>query len=920
MARVAAGLLALWVVWTVAGAMLPKGLPFGIVLLGLVLGGLAGLTAMGLVIVYRSARIVNFAQAEIGSLASVVAVMLVVGAGLPYFLALLAGLAVALLTGAVVELAVVRPLFKAPRLILTVATIGLVQVLGAGEIYIPKLFSNLRLLTFFTTPLKARFEVGPILFNGDYVFAMVVIGVVLVGLSLFFGFTDVGIAMRGAADSTDRALLLGIPVRRLSMITWVLAAGLSGVAAMLSAPIQGPHLGFLAGPVVLLTPLTAAVLARMESLTIAVLASLGIGVFEQAVLWNYPRSSAVDLGLFLLVIAGLLLQRRRIARVDPTSLGEHVAYREVRPIPAILRALPEVRWGRRAVGLIVAGLVLILPLGVSDSKRTLFAFIVIFAMLAVSMVVLTGWSGQISLGQFAFAGVGAGTTAGLFVRHVDLFPAIACAALAGAVVAVLIGIPALRIPGLFLAVATLAFAVPVNSFLLNSSYFPWLAPPALLRPAVLGRFDLASPRVFYYFCLLFLVGAMVVARNFRRSRPGRAAVAVRDNERGAASFSIDPIRIKLTAFALSGALAGVAGGLYVIALRGVGFAGYDPLISLQIFTMVVVGGLGTLTGAILGALYFQGAQYFLHGAAQLAATGGGIITVVTFAPAGLADVLYRGRDAGLRALARRKGLSVPTLSEQGAFGPAELSPSEAVPLPDGAPTRPTDRGKRRLRGPRGDGAGDAVAALACHGVDAAYGQVQVLFGVDLEVAEGEVVALLGTNGAGKSTLLRVVAGLLRPKGGEVILGGRDISGLGPVERVKAGIVTVPGGRGIFPSLTVGENLRLATWLSRRDRAQVAEVTREVFELFPVLSERLGVRAGDLSGGQQQMLTLAQALMCRPRLLMIDELSLGLAPTIVAQLLDVVRSLAAAGITVVVVEQSVNVATSLAGRAVFMERG
>jgi branched-chain amino acid transport system ATP-binding protein len=183
-----------------------------------------------------------------------------------------------------------------------------------------------------------------------------------------------------------------------------------------------------------------------------------------------------------------------------------------------------------------------------------------------------------------------------------------------------------------------------------------------------------------------------------------------------------------------------------------------------------------------------------------------------------------------------------------------------------------------------------------------------------------MLALLGTNGAGKSTVLRVVAGLLRPQKGRVVFEGDDITKFDPVERVKRGLVTVPGGRGVFGSLTVAENLRLGGWLAKGDTAFLEETRARIFELFPALERRLDTKASNLSGGEQQMLTLAQALLCRPRLLLIDELSLGLAPTVVATLIDVVRQINADGTSIVVVEQSVNVATGIATRAEFMEKG
>jgi ABC-type branched-subunit amino acid transport system ATPase component/predicted MFS family arabinose efflux permease len=210
--------------------------------------------------------------------------------------------------------------------------------------------------------------------------------------------------------------------------------------------------------------------------------------------------------------------------------------------------------------------------------------------------------------------------------------------------------------------------------------------------------------------------------------------------------------------------------------------------------------------------------------------------------------------------------------------------------------------------------------LVCQGVDVSYGSVQVLFGVDFQVRKGEIVALLGTNGAGKSTLLKAVSGLLRPDRGLIFFDGDDVTALAPWETSARGIVLMPGGKSVFPLMTVGENLRLAGWLFRRDQAFIDERTELVLQMFPRLRERYKQQAGNLSGGEQQMVSLAQAFIAKPELLMIDELSLGLAPKIVGELLDVIRAIHAEGVTVILVEQSVNVALTVAERAYFLEKG
>jgi branched-chain amino acid transport system ATP-binding protein len=210
--------------------------------------------------------------------------------------------------------------------------------------------------------------------------------------------------------------------------------------------------------------------------------------------------------------------------------------------------------------------------------------------------------------------------------------------------------------------------------------------------------------------------------------------------------------------------------------------------------------------------------------------------------------------------------------------------------------------------------------LVVRGLNVSYGSVQVLFDVDIDVEEGTCVALLGTNGAGKSTLLKALSGVVEADRGAVMLDGREITHAPPNEIAALGVSQVPGGQGVFPSLTVAENLRTAGWLGRHDRKEAAAALARVHELFPVLVERADQPAGNLSGGQQQMLALGMAFLSKPRLLMIDELSLGLAPVVIAQLLPIVDAMRAAGTTVILVEQSVNVALSVADKCFFMEKG
>ena len=257
----------------------------------------------------------------------------------------------------------------------------------------------------------------------------------------------------------------------------------------------------------------------------------------------------------------------------------------------------------------------------------------------------------------------------------------------------------------------------------------------------------------------------------------------------------------------------------------------------------------------------------------------------------------------------RPGTAVASPAPTDVASPALFVPGVPLPLVTDGPD-PTGR-------PPPGGA----PFLVCRGVHVAYDKVRVLFGVDMEIRQGEIVALLGTNGAGKSTLLKAISGLVEPIEGSIVFDGRDITHADPVERARLGIVQVPGGRAVFPTLTVAEHFKAAAWLfAKEDAAEVHARTERVLELFPRLKDRWHQMAGNLSGGEQQQLGLGMAFVAKPRLLIIDELSLGLAPAVVEQLLEIVRAIHAEGCPVILVEQSVNVALTIAQRAYFMEKG
>ncbi|MGH3443563.1 MAG: ABC transporter permease [Nitriliruptorales bacterium] len=668
--------------WLEVGAR-ASSIPRGVFVSGAVVGTLYALVAMGLILVYRANRIINFAQAQLGAVPAVLAILLVVRQGFSYWTVVPIALVGGLLLGGAVEVGIVRRFRTSSRLILTVATVGIGFLLLVLE-FLTKLgvTGDLLIVEEFPTPFSAfAFGIGPVTLRGDHLVAVVVSVAVLAGLAAFFRFTDVGVAVRAAADNRSRAALLGIPVDRMSTIVWALAGVLSAIGVFLRVPLVGLPLSGFVGPLFLLYGLAAAVIARMERLSTALVAGMFIGIADFAAIFATRRSSLAAAAMLVVILVALLVQRHHLSRAEEVGSWETV--RELRSIPSELRGLREVRVARGVLIAVGIAFAVALPWLVGD-VRTPFATIgVVYAMVGVSLVVLTGWAGQISLGQFAIAGIGAAVAGGLAANHGwDFFGAVLTAGLVGAGVAVLVGLPALRIQGLYLAVTTLAFAFAVEGFVLNPEFFGWLLPrsDAFLGPPLLyGRVDLGADSrwlgitvptnaKYYLVTLAFLALALGMARSVRRYRSGRVFIGVRDNTRMLQSYGVSPAGTRLAAFAISGFIAALAGALFVFQQGAVDAGTYTPEQSIQLFVMTVLGGIGSLAGALLGAGFLVALPLFglrdlpvVGPVVEILGTGLGVLLVLYFLPGGLAEGVWRVRDHLLRRLATRRGIVVPSL-------------------------------------------------------------------------------------------------------------------------------------------------------------------------------------------------------------------------------------------------------------------
>jgi len=668
---------------------------WGTVLGGTIEGFLIALIALGIAIVYRANRIVNFSAADLGGTPAILALLLYSSWGWNVYLAAGSGLVSAILLGVIVEFAFLRRFFRAPRLILTVATIGVTQILVALGLALPIWMGNSNTVQF-PDFINLEFTVGSGLsstkFFGNDVLTLIVVPVILVGLTAFFRFSSVGVALRATAENADRASLLGIPVRRLQSVVWGLAAFLAFVAMFLRIGVNGPSLGQVLDPALLLSALGAAVIGRMERLPSVTCAAIGFGIVSQAARYHYASDAYRSAIIAVIIVFALLIQRAgTLSRLSGAATSTWQETREVRPIPAELRHARAVRITRWVLGFVIVLGIALIAIILPGNRVQLVTVIAIYALIGVSLVVLSGWAGQVSLGQMAFVAFGSALAGTMAARwHVDTALILLASGALGAVTMVVVGMPTLRARGLAFPVITLAFGLVTSDFLLNTGYSPfeqWLPDGSIARTRLFGVIPLETDAQFFFLSVVVLVLGVIAVRGLRATRTGRMLIGVRDNERAAEAYSIRARNALMLAFAVSGFLAGVAGALFVLQQQLLVDQTFTPSVSLQIFAMVVVGGLGSISGAVLGATFVYGVQYFLPAQYAFLATGAGLLLVLMLMPGGLGAAFGDARDGALRWYARRKGIRVPSLVADTLVEPAIPESADLMGAVNDAATR-----------------------------------------------------------------------------------------------------------------------------------------------------------------------------------------------------------------------------------------
>lgn len=608
-------------------------LPAGIVALGLVHGSLAGLNGLGLVLLWRTTRVVNLAQPSLGLVGGVLTGMLVASAGWSFWWAAPVGLATGAVLGLGAERIVLRRLADAPRAVLLVATVGLAQVFGALGAGLPLAFGGP--LPSYTIHLGFDVDLFPVRLLGPHLLALAALPVTAVAVHLFLHRSRLGLAASALGQNAERARALGVPAGAVRALVWAVAGAIGSVSGVLAIPVLGYGLGTGIAPAVLLLALAPAVLAGLRSIGGTVAASLAIGVAYQAGLWWSPRAGVADLLLAGVVLAAVAVRRGRVGRADVAARASSWdAAATPRPLPWTVTRRRSVRAAMGAGTAAAAAAAALVPAVLSPGDDVLYATSAALALGALAVAVAWMFAGEIALGHWGLAGLGAAVAA--VVPGPWAAGTVLAAATIGTVSAVYaytsFVLAGRRRTPLAYAVAGLAIAVAAPVVVLTVGRHAVPAEPGPVGAAAAALAVLAAAGV----TLL------------RRSRAGARMIAVRDDPDRARWLGAAPARAFVAALGTSGALAGAAGALYIAATpAGVAPGAFDAARSLDVLAMAVVGGLGSPAGALLGAGALQASRLTLPGVWASLTSGAGVLLVVLFLPAGLGRALTTVRDAVL---------------------------------------------------------------------------------------------------------------------------------------------------------------------------------------------------------------------------------------------------------------------------------
>ena len=860
-------------------------------LLGLGAGGAYALLGLGAVLIYRSSGIVNFAQ---GAYAAVGAIIYYELQGhLPTVIVVFAAIAATALAGAVTQLLIMRPLRNASPIARVVATLAILAAIlqygveqwGQGAPFVTGFLPSGRVTLW-----------GNVAIGEDRIIILACTVALTAALWAVYKFTRFGMATTAVAHSEQSIAALGWSPARLSMANWALGGALAGLAGVLLVPITGLDVNVLSLSVV--SALAAALLGGFVSFPYVLVGGLLIGILESETTGYVTAPGWPDVVPFAVLIVVLVI------RGKPLPSRSHLADR-----------LPRIGTGRLRLGWTGIGLAIVtvtlLVFTASWAQAVLAS--ATLGLICLSLVVVTGYCGQLSLAQYALAGVGALIAARSNQVWGLPFPvAVIFGAVATIPIGIIVALPAIRARGVSLAVATLGLATIITDLILsNPSYTGGFLTGTVVHSPTLFGWSVdptVHPLRYIGLVTIIFVAAAIGVANLRRGRIGRSLIAVRDNERAAASLGLGVVSSKLYAFGVGALLAALGGALIAFEHPNVDFTAFPVLSSVTIVLTSVIGGIGFASGAAIGGVNASGGvaeevinHAFLVTNWFIIISSGVLLLVLMVQPEGAA---YRiGIDASRlgRRLTRKRSATRAAKARA-------------------AVARPAPTGERRRVTPR---------TLEVRDLRVVFGGVVALSGVDLDVGPGEVVGLIGPNGAGKTTFIDAVTGFV-PYTGNVRLGGKPMDQLTAARRARAGLTRSFQSLELFEDLTVLDNLRVAT--DRRDpmswltaplipgadpMSDAGAAAARDFRLSEILSQL----PEDLSYAQRRLVGIARTVATRPSVLLLDEPAAGLDDWSTAELSRLIRALADEwGMGILLIEHDVKMVLGTCDRVAVLQFG
>jgi ABC-type branched-subunit amino acid transport system ATPase component/ABC-type branched-subunit amino acid transport system permease subunit len=880
--------------------------------IGLTAGGAYALTAVGLVTIYRGSGVLNLAQCAIGMVGAYTFWGVYNGheGTSAAFGALAAGIVVCIVLSLACYILIIRRLQRSGETARLIATLGILLVLQSAAII--HYGSQLTIVPSFLGASTYHIWGAPITESTILVLVLAIATSMI--LFCVFRYSRIGLKAIALQERPDAALTLGISPLVPGMVVWAVGGALAATGGIFVLPLTG--LAPSQATLLLFPALAAALFGRFKNYLPAVVAAVAIGVFQSVLVGENIPTWLVNVVPFVIIVTALMIG-------GSTIPGRGLAESKLPRVGS-----GSIRWRSViAIAVVLFVSVIVLP----GEWSLAIAVSAIATLIGLSMVVVVGYAGQVSLASFAIAGMASLTVAHLSQAGVGFVPALLVSIVVGIAVGLLSGFPAFRVRGLDLAIATLGFSLAVETAVFE---LPQLTGGNngidVHVPSIFGfSMDEAShPQRFAILCLIVAFVVVVGVANLRRGPLGRRFVSVRANERGAAAAGISVWRTKLAAFAVSGALAGLAGGLLTYQVTNTQVTGFDVSNSISALGFTIVGGIGMLTGGAFAGLMGSGGviSYFFRTYSSIdgwlsLASGVFVIYVMLTHPDGEVD-----RYA--KALRRLEGSVARWARSTGLIRPVSNAILEAPPLAS-APAAWADKAPTSVGSAPSLSVGSAPS-LVVAGLVVDYAGNRAVDDVSFQVHPGKIIGLIGPNGAGKTSVIDAISGFWRSAAGEVTLAGTNVTGWSPSRRAQGGLIRTFQNLELFLDLTVRENLlaaadrpRLTSDLIRilvpRRAALDAPASRAISLLG--LTSFLDTEAGSLPQGVRRLVAVCRAFVSAPKVVCLDEPTAGLSGAERAAFISAVRGLSqAAGVAVLLIEHNIDVVGQMCDEVIALERG